>query len=119
MPSRLEPFGIAWLEAMATGLPTVGLNLGAAPDFIRPGQTGILVEPDDIQGLARALIDLLSHPAKCRELGEGGRAMVASEYTWEQTCEAVADRIARLCEPQGGDPASHAATDNGPAASRL
>jgi glycosyltransferase involved in cell wall biosynthesis len=119
MPSRVEPFGIAWLEAMATGLPAIGLNLGAAPDFIRPGETGVLVEPDDVHGLARALIDLLTNPQRCRTLGEGGRAMVASEYTWERTCSAVADRIARLCEPQGGDPGSHAAAGNGRATSRL
>jgi glycosyltransferase involved in cell wall biosynthesis len=98
MPSRMEPCGIVWLEAMATGLPVIGLNLGAAPDFIWPDRTGVLVEPDDIEGLARVMIELLTDPQKSRVLGQAGRAMVASQYTWEQTCSAVADRMIRACE---------------------
>ncbi len=98
MPSRMEPFGIAWIEAMAAGLPVIGLNLGAAPDFILPGRTGVLAEPDDVTGLARALVDLLENPRKCRALGQAGRALVCRDYTWPQTCRAVAERMRRLVD---------------------
>ncbi len=96
IPSRMEPMGIAWLEAMAAGLPAVGLRLGAALDFILPEQTGLLVEPDDINGLTRALADLLTNPKKCRTLGEAGRQLVCRDYTWDQTCRLIADRVRRV-----------------------
>lgn len=98
MPSRLEPFGIVWLEAMAAGLPVIGLNLGATADFILPEQTGTRVEPDDIEGLARALIDLLCNPKKSRTFGQASRTLVCRDFTWEHTCHAIADHIRRAAE---------------------
>ncbi len=101
MPSRLEPFGIAWLESMAAGLPVVGLNLGAAPDFILPDRTGALVQPDDVDALAQVLIDLLENPKKCRSLGEAGRALVCRDYSWPHICRSVAERMHRLASAAG------------------
>ena len=59
LPTRLEPFGIAFLEAMAHRLPVIGARIGAIPDMVIHGVNGYLVEPGDPQQLAKVLIDCL------------------------------------------------------------
>jgi glycosyltransferase involved in cell wall biosynthesis len=54
-PSLVEPFGQAILEAMAGGVPVVATRIGGPPEFVPPGG-GILVDPLDVDGLARALV---------------------------------------------------------------
>jgi glycosyltransferase involved in cell wall biosynthesis len=83
LPTHLEPFGIAFLEAMQARLPVIGTRIGAIPDFIQDGSNGYLVEPGDVQGLAEALLKLLDDPARCREFGEQGFALAQERYTWE------------------------------------
>ena len=95
MPSRDEGFGIVFLEAMAAGKPVVGARAGATPDVVIDGQTGLLVEYADKEGLARQLISLLSDPELCRRLGCEGRRLVESKYTFEhyiqQFCQMLTD----------------------------
>lgn len=101
MPSLREPFGIAFLEAMRAGLPVVGLNLGATPDFIVDGQTGYRVAPGDIDQLADRLDRLLSDPLGCRRMGERGRRLVQAEYTWGRVQRRMADAMARAVNMPG------------------
>jgi glycosyltransferase involved in cell wall biosynthesis len=82
LPTRLEPFGIAFLEAMQARLPVIGTRIGAIPDFIRDGWNGFLIEPGDQQGLVQALVELLDHPDRCREFGERGFALAKEQYSW-------------------------------------
>ena len=55
MPSRLEPFGIVILEAWRAGVAVVATNHGGAPEFVRDGQDGVLVDPFDTGGFRRRL----------------------------------------------------------------
>jgi glycosyltransferase involved in cell wall biosynthesis len=75
MPSRLEPFGIVALEAMAAGRPVVASSNGGAPEFVRGG---LLVDPKDSLALAAAVREALSSP----ELGKVGRE-AARNYDWQ------------------------------------
>jgi glycosyltransferase involved in cell wall biosynthesis len=84
LPTRLEPFGVVFIEAMAYGLPLVAPRAGAAPDFVQDGRNGYLVEPGDIDGLAEALAHLLEDPERCRAFGKAGCALVQERYTWEK-----------------------------------
>lgn len=84
MPTRLEPFGIVFVEAMAHRMPVVATNVAAIPDFVTNGENGFLVEPDDITGLADALVQLLSDPELCRRMGDRSYA-VSKTYTWDNT----------------------------------
>jgi glycosyltransferase involved in cell wall biosynthesis len=97
MPSRREPFGFAYLEGLAAGLPVVATNLGAAPDFIIDGQTGYQIGVGDVDALASRLEELLADPEKCRQMGERGRNLVATEYNWESTqrrmYKAICERL--------------------------
>jgi glycosyltransferase involved in cell wall biosynthesis len=82
LPTRLEPFGIVFVEAMSSGLPIVATNVGAIPDFVQDGTTGFLTHPGDIQGIANALTALLSDPPKCQQFGERGYKLAQTRYSW-------------------------------------
>lgn len=91
LPTKNEPFGVAFIDALYYRLPIVGTNLGAIPDFVKPGENGYLVEPGEVENLARALIKLLDDPQKCRDFGEKGYALAQANYAWD----SVAERISR------------------------
>jgi glycosyltransferase involved in cell wall biosynthesis len=84
LPTRVEPFGIAVVEAFFHKLPVVTTNIGAMPGLVHPGKSGILIPPGDSDALAAALLELLSDPAKCREFGEYGRKVVSEIYSWDE-----------------------------------
>jgi glycosyltransferase involved in cell wall biosynthesis len=83
---HFEGFGLVYLEAGAYGLPVVGTRLGGVPDAVREGETGLLVEPDDVEGLAGVLIHLLSDPHMATEMGRANRRW-AETLTWERFAE--------------------------------
>lgn len=93
LPTRLEPFGIVFVEALAHRLPVVGTTVGAVPDFVVDGRNGYLVQPGDVAGLATALTNLLDSPATCREFGEAGYAIARERYTWEVVGRRLRERI--------------------------
>ena len=93
MPTKVEPFGIAPIEALAYKVPVVATRIGALPDIIQHGQTGFLVPPDSVEELAAALIDLLSDPEKCRQFGELGQKVVKATYTWTAVGHRIRDEI--------------------------
>jgi glycosyltransferase involved in cell wall biosynthesis len=95
LPTRLEPFGIAFLEAMAHKLPVIGTRIGAIPDMVLDGETGILVKPDNPQQLAEALITLLRDPARCSQLGKAGYEHLSKRYTWNSVGAGIRGRILR------------------------
>lgn len=83
MPTYREPFGIAFIEAMAARLPIVATRVGAIPDFVEEGRNGWLLEPGDIQGIADALMSLLQNPGMAGEFGENSYRIVQQRYTWD------------------------------------
>jgi len=82
-PSLSEAFGMTLIEAMAHGMPVIATRAGGMVEIVRDGETGLLVEPGDIKGLADAIVRLLSDVQLCRRLGKGGKATVAKHYAWE------------------------------------
>jgi phosphatidylinositol alpha-1,6-mannosyltransferase len=75
-----EGLGLAALEASACGLPVVVGRAGGAPETVRQGRTGYVVDPDDPDELATRLADLLADPDRARELGVAGRVFVGDRY---------------------------------------
>lgn len=80
LPSLYEGFGIAILEAMAAGKPIIATQVGGIPEFVLSGQTGILVEPGNVQALADAIDRLLIHPEEAKTMGAKGRAQARESY---------------------------------------
>ena len=74
--------GISLVEASASGLPVVGGRSGGVEDAVREGETGLLVDPDDVGAVVELVRRLLGDPEMMRRLGAGGRAAVESYFNW-------------------------------------
>jgi glycosyltransferase involved in cell wall biosynthesis len=70
------------LEAMAAGLPVVATRVGGLPEAVVPEDTGLLVSPRDVDGLAAALGRLLDGPETRRNLGRRGRERVVEQFSF-------------------------------------
>ena len=73
LPSQLESFGLAALEAMACEVPVIATNVGGVPEVVQHGVDGYLVEPGDVATAAKYAIDLLSRADRGREMGKIAR----------------------------------------------
>ncbi len=95
MPSLWpEPFGLVGIEAHAAGRPVIASATGGVRDWLKDGVSGLLVEPGDPRALAAALEQLLADPARQREMGEAGKALVAARFTPERHVAALAQAYA-------------------------
>ena len=97
-PSGYESFGIAFLEAWASGLPVVGCRRGAIPDVVEGGRDGLLVPFQDETLLARAILALLQNEGWRRSLGEAGRRKVLAGLTWELVARRFREVLAAEVE---------------------
>jgi phosphatidylinositol alpha-1,6-mannosyltransferase len=75
-----EGLGLAAIEAAACGLPVVVGRSGGAPETVRDGVTGTVVEPGDVRQLADVLGRLLADPVRARSMGEAGRRYVSATF---------------------------------------
>ncbi len=81
-PSRWsEPFGLGIIEAMAAGKPVIASNIGGPAEIVENGVTGILVEPDNPNAIARALAQLENNPQQVLEMGKAARERYLATYT--------------------------------------
>lgn len=80
LPSRLESFGLAALEAMACEVPVIATNVGGIPEVVEHGVDGYLVEPGDVQQAGRYAIELLSRADRGREMGKLARIHARKKY---------------------------------------
>lgn len=92
--SRWEGFGIVLLEAMLAGLPVVATRASAIPEIVVDGETGLLVEPGDVEGVARSLNELLGDSERARRLGAAGRERAHAEFSVAR----MTDRTIRVYE---------------------
>lgn len=91
-PSHNEAFGLALIEAMAAGLPTVSSDCDGVLDIVVEGQTGLMVAPKDGARLADATARLLEDAALRERMGHAGRERVLAHFTEEQMAAAM-DRL--------------------------
>src|SRR6267143_435004 len=80
----VEGFGIAIVEASASGLPVIASRSGGIPEAVREGETGFLVDPDDPAAVAAPAIRLLGDDGLRRRMGAAGRAAVETYYNWDR-----------------------------------
>lgn len=93
-----ETFGIATVEAMASGVPVLGFRHGNTADLVEHGVTGFLAEPGDIDGLYEGLIYCMKYRDR---LGANARE-VAKQYTWDRVAQSMAAVYRRALEPHQG-----------------
>jgi glycosyltransferase involved in cell wall biosynthesis len=86
-----EPFGLAIVEAFACGLPVVAANLGAIPELVEEGRTGLLFTPGDEGDLARQVEWMWSHPDDVAAMGARARSEFVAKYTAERNYALIED----------------------------
>ena len=90
-PSVDEPFGLVYLEAMASGIPPITTATGGPLSFINvdpENPTGWLVPPDDIAATARALVEAVSDRAERAARGRRASQFVRGQYSWAASAQA-------------------------------
>lgn len=80
MPSELESFGLAALEAMACEVPTIATAVGGVPEVVDHGRTGYLAAVGDVETMARCAIEILSDEKRLREMGMLARWEAQARY---------------------------------------
>jgi phosphatidylinositol alpha 1,6-mannosyltransferase len=96
-PSVTEAFGNVTLEAMACGLPVVAAAATGATNLVRDGETGMLVEPGDVEGFAEALETYARKPDLRRQHGEAGLEYARTQ-DWDEINGAVLKTYLRVIE---------------------
>jgi glycosyltransferase involved in cell wall biosynthesis len=99
LPSRVDSFGIVYLEAWAYGVPVIGCHAGGVPDVIDDGQDGLLVPFGDTAALAKAIETLLGDPQRRQAMGQLGRTKVQGRYTWDQIYRVLQAVYSELVTP--------------------
>lgn len=84
LPSLMEGFGLSLLESMASGRPCVATRVGAIPEIVKHGETGLLVKPANSQELGDAMATLLCDQHLRTAMGEKGREVVKREFSLER-----------------------------------
>ncbi|ELZ31748.1 glycosyltransferase family 4 protein [Halorubrum tebenquichense] len=110
VPSRYEPFGMVYAEAMGFGCVPVATTAGGAGEFVRDGESGALVSPDDSKAVARALRDLDDRD-RLAEMGVAARRDHEARPGWSETLDSVVDFLA-------AEAGSGATADGEPSANR-
>ena len=85
----VEGFGYAVAEAMMAGIPTVASRVSSLPEIVDDGVTGILVPPDDVDALARAIDAYAGDPERRRRDGAAGRARARAEFDLERRTDEL------------------------------
>jgi len=99
--TRFEGSSLVTLEAMAHALPVVATRAGGIPDKVVDGETGRLVAPGDVAGLAAALRDVAQQPERCRTLGRGGEERARRRFGWEPIAARALDLYRELIAERG------------------
>jgi L-malate glycosyltransferase len=80
MPSELESFGLAALEAMACKVPTIATRVGGVSELIDDGVTGRLFAVGDVDAMAAAAIELLADEGRLAAMADAGRRTAQDRY---------------------------------------
>lgn len=85
----VEGLGIVYLEASATGVPVVAGRSGGAPETVRDGETGVVVDGWDVGAISASVSDLLADRDRAATMGAAGRAWVVQNWQWHTQAERL------------------------------
>jgi phosphatidyl-myo-inositol dimannoside synthase len=89
----VEGLGIVFLEASATGVPVVAGASGGAPETVRDGETGVVVDGWDVGAIAASVSDLLADPDRAARMGQAGRRWVVENWQWSTKAQQLAELL--------------------------
>ncbi|GAC1502200.1 MAG: glycosyltransferase family 1 protein [Chamaesiphon sp.] len=98
VPSHYEPFGLVTIEAMASGTPVVGSDVGGLQFTVVPEETGLLCPPKDEVAFAEAIDRILSNPEWRNQLGKNARKRVEEKFSWDGVASQLGELYTELLE---------------------
>jgi glycosyltransferase involved in cell wall biosynthesis len=96
LPSRIDGTPNALLEAMAAGLPVIGTRVANTKEAVVEGTTGFLVEPEDVEGLAKAITTLANDTGLRGTMGQAGRTRAELRFGWPAIANVWLETTARI-----------------------
>ena len=97
-PSVSETFGMSLAEAMATGTPAIGTDIGGMPEVVEHGKTGLIVPPEDPTALAEAIAQLLSDESLRTRMGQAGIDRAAKIFSWQAIATSLQQQYELIVE---------------------
>jgi glycosyltransferase involved in cell wall biosynthesis len=88
-----EQFGLVLIEAMACGLPVIAVDRGGPASIVEDPEIGWLVEPDDVDGLARAVVEAVADAGERRARGQRAREEAVGRYSWSHLGGKLAEIV--------------------------
>ncbi|MBV9624544.1 MAG: N-acetyl-alpha-D-glucosaminyl L-malate synthase BshA, partial [Acidobacteria bacterium] len=98
LPSQLESFGLAALEAMAAEVVPIATRVGGVPEVVEHGRTGYMADVGDLETMARYAIDILGDEAALRNMGKQCRAAARERFCTEKIIPQYEDFYRRVLE---------------------
>jgi glycosyltransferase involved in cell wall biosynthesis len=99
-PTRAESFGNVALESIACGTPVVAFRVGGVPDIVRPGNTGYLAEPENIEDFCKGMTQLLEDQPLYNYMSQRCREIVLEEYSSELHTKRYLDLYNSIIQQQ-------------------
>ena len=94
LPTNMESFGLSALEALASGAPVIGANVGGLPEVVKDGETGILCGVGDVDGMASAALSILTDEARCRRMSAAAAADARARFAKNDIVQRYEDLYA-------------------------
>ena len=101
MPSKEDSFGIAYLEAWLCGRPVIGARIGSTRCVIDEGRDGLLVDPDNAEEIAGAIVSLLADRQLRATMAEAGYAKTIAHHTWDKVTDRMESLYRRVVSGDG------------------
>lgn len=99
MPAPAEPWGLVYLEALASKTPILGVRRNALPELAGDGRFGFIADEPEPEAIAEALVSAFSDPQRLRRMGEDGQRHCLATYSWDR----VAERIGAVLREHPGE----------------
>ncbi len=96
-PSLSEGQGVAFIEAMAAGLPVIATPVGGIPDFLKDGETGLFCNVNDPKSIATKVMEYINNPGLASGIRERAGRMVREKYDWNLIAGEMRRRVFLSC----------------------
>ncbi|MBS4195805.1 glycosyltransferase [Lederbergia citri] len=98
VPSILESFGVAAVEAQACEVPVVVTDVGGLPEVMLDNETGFIIPMRDADSISQKMEFFMEHPEKISEMGKRGRENVMEHYSWQENANRMIKIYKRILE---------------------
>ncbi len=111
LPSLVESMPMCLLEAMASSRPVIATRVGAVPRLVIHEETGLLLEPGDVNALTAAILRLLQDSSLSERLGKNGRALVSRQFSADAMAKSYVEVYSQVLAKQRNRAQSQAALE--------